>query len=39
MATIGTIASYLTVENGHVLLDKDKARVIRFKQADQTIRE
>jgi hypothetical protein len=39
MSTVGTIASYLTVENGHVLLDKDKTRVIRFKQANQTIRE
>ena len=36
MATVGTIASYLTVENGKVLLDKTKTKVIRFKQANQT---
>ncbi|GEM_PF-2028869 len=39
MATVGTIASYLTVEDGKVLLDRDKTRVIRFKQPDQSIRE
>jgi hypothetical protein len=34
MTTMGTIASYLTVEGGKVLLDKDRTRVIRFKQAE-----
>jgi hypothetical protein len=34
MTTVGTIASYLTVEGGKVLLDKSKTRVIRFKQAE-----
>jgi hypothetical protein len=33
MTTVGTIASYLTVEGGKVHLDKNKTRVIRFKQA------
>ena len=37
MTTVGTIASYLTVEGGKVYLDKDKTRVIRFKQADPTV--
>jgi hypothetical protein len=38
MATVGTIASYLTVEGGKVYLDKSRTRVIRFKQAaDPTI--
>jgi hypothetical protein len=36
MTTMGTIASYLTVEGGKVLLDKNKTRVIRFKQAQKT---
>ena len=37
MATVGTIASYLTVENGKVLLDKTRTKVIRFKQANPTL--
>ena len=35
MTTVGTIASYLTVEGGKVLLDKNRTRVIRFKQAEK----
>jgi hypothetical protein len=34
MTTMGTIASYLTVEDGKVLLDKNRSRVIRFRQAE-----
>ena len=34
MSTVGTIASYLTVEDGKVLLDKNRTRVIRFKPAN-----
>jgi hypothetical protein len=34
MTTVGTIASYLTVEGGKVLLDKNRTRVIRFKQTE-----
>jgi hypothetical protein len=37
MTTVGTIASYMTVEGGKVYLDKAKSRVIRFKQADPTL--
>ena len=37
MTTMGTIASYMTVEGGKVYLDKAKSRVIRFKQADPTL--
>jgi hypothetical protein len=37
MTTVGTIASYMTVEGGKVYLDKAKSRVIRFKQADTTL--
>jgi hypothetical protein len=32
MATLGTISSYLSIENGKVLLDKTKTKIIRFKQ-------
>jgi len=36
MAALGTIQAYLTVDGGKVFLDKDKTKVIRFKQANQT---
>jgi len=36
MTTVGTIASYMTVEGGKVYLDKAKSRVIRFKQPEPT---
>ena len=36
MTTVGTIASYMTVEGGKVYLDKAKSRVIRFKQVEPT---
>lgn len=36
MTTLGTIASYMTVEGGKVYLNKAKSRVIRFKQTTLT---
>ena len=36
MAALGTIQSYLTVDGGKVFLDKDKTKIIRFKQLNQT---
>ena len=32
MATVGTISAYLSVEKGKVVLDKNKTKVVRFKE-------
>ena len=37
MATVGTIAAYLSIQNGKVILDKTKTKVVRFKEMKQTI--
>lgn len=36
MATLGTLAAYLRVENGKMLLDKDKSTLVRFRGMGQT---
>jgi hypothetical protein len=36
MAAIGTLAAYLTVENGKMYLDKDKSTLVRFREMGQT---
>ena len=36
MSTLGQITSYLTKQNGKVLLDKDKTKVYHFKEMKQT---
>jgi hypothetical protein len=35
MATVGTISAYLSVEKGQVVLDKNKTKVVRFKEMRQ----
>jgi len=32
MATLGTLAAYLRVEKGKMFLDKDKSKVVRFRE-------
>ena len=32
MATLGTLAAYLSVENGKMYLDKSKSKVVRFRE-------
>ena len=32
MATLGTLAAYLNVHNGKMYLDKDKSKVVRFRE-------
>ena len=36
MATLGTLAAYLRVEGGKMYLDKEKSRVVRFREMDKT---
>ncbi len=36
MATIGTLAAYLSVEKGKMFLDKDKSKVVRFREMGKT---
>ena len=36
MATLGTLAAYLTVKNGKMFLDKDKSTLVRFREMGQT---
>jgi hypothetical protein len=36
MATLGTLAAYLTVENGKMYLDKSKSKVVRFREMGKT---
>lgn len=36
MATIGTLAAYLSVKKGKMFLDKDKSKVVRFRKMEKT---
>jgi hypothetical protein len=36
MATLGTLAAYLSVEKGRMFLDKAKSKVVRFREMGQT---
>lgn len=35
VATVGMISAYLSVENGKVVLDKDKTKIVRYKEMKQ----
>ncbi len=37
MATLGTLAAYLRVENGKMFLDKDKSKVVKFREMEPRI--
>jgi hypothetical protein len=37
MATLGTLASYLTTKNGKMYIDKAKSRLVRFREMDKTV--
>jgi hypothetical protein len=36
MATLGTLAAYLTTKDGKMYLDKSKSKVVRFREMDKT---
>ena len=36
MATLGTLAAYLRVDNGKMFLDKDKSTLVRFREMGKT---
>ncbi len=36
MATLGTLAAYLNVENGKMYIDKSKSKVVRFRENAQS---
>jgi hypothetical protein len=36
MATLGTLAAYLTSKNGKMYIDKSKSTVVRFREMDKT---
>ncbi len=36
MFTVGTISAYLSVEKGKIVLDKNKSKIVRFKELGQT---
>jgi hypothetical protein len=36
MATLGTLAAYLRVENGKMFLDREKSTLVRFREMAQT---
>jgi hypothetical protein len=35
MATLGTLASYLTSKDGKMYIDKSKSRLVRFREMDK----
>ena len=37
VATLGTLAAYLSVEKGKMFLNKDKSKVVRFREMKEMI--